>query len=42
VRSRKPGDRCIVPPPATQDAAAKRKDEGYEYTDWYVSKKKNA
>ena len=35
-----PGDMCIVPPPATQDEAAKRKDEGYEYVDWYFSKKK--
>jgi peroxiredoxin (alkyl hydroperoxide reductase subunit C) len=35
----KPGDKVIVPPPATQDEAAKRKNEGYEYTDWYFSKK---
>ncbi|NMM45669.1 peroxiredoxin [Rhodospirillaceae bacterium KN72] len=35
-----PGDLCIVPPPATQEAAEKRKDEGYEYVDWYFSKKK--
>jgi len=34
-----PGDKVIVPPPATQEAAAKRKSEGYEYTDWYFSKK---
>ncbi len=35
----KPGDKVIVPPPLTQDLAEKRKDEGYEYTDWYFSKK---
>ncbi len=35
-----PGDMCIVPPPATQEEAAMRKDEGYEYVDWYFSKKK--
>lgn len=35
----KPGDKVIVPPPATQAEAEKRKDEGYEYTDWYFSKK---
>jgi peroxiredoxin (alkyl hydroperoxide reductase subunit C) len=34
-----PGDKVIVPPPLTQEAAAKRADEGYEYTDWYFSKK---
>ena len=34
-----PGDKVIIPPPATQEAAAKRKSEGYEYTDWYFSKK---
>lgn len=34
-----PGDKVIVPPPQTADAAAKRKDEGYEYTDWYFSKR---
>ncbi len=34
-----PGDKVIIPPPATQDEAAKRKNEGYEYTDWYFSKK---
>ncbi|MBN1543447.1 peroxiredoxin [candidate division KSB1 bacterium] len=34
-----PGDKVIVPPPTTQDAAEKRKSEGYDYTDWYFSKK---
>jgi len=34
-----PGDKVIVPPPQTADAAAKREGEGYEYTDWYFSKK---
>jgi len=38
----KPGDKVIVPPPGTQDAAEKRKDEGYDYTDWYFSKKEIA
>lgn len=35
----KAGDKVIVPPPQTQDDAEKRKSEGYEYTDWYFSKK---
>ncbi|MEE9431405.1 MAG: peroxiredoxin, partial [Melioribacteraceae bacterium] len=35
----KPGEKVIVPPPATQEDAEKRKDKGYEYTDWYFSKK---
>lgn len=34
-----PGDQVIVPPPTTQEEATKRKDQGYEYTDWYFSKK---
>jgi peroxiredoxin (alkyl hydroperoxide reductase subunit C) len=34
-----PGEKVIVPPPTTQEIAAKRADEGYEYTDWYFSKK---
>lgn len=34
-----PGENAIVPPPQTLEAANKRKDEGYEYTDWYFSKK---
>jgi peroxiredoxin (alkyl hydroperoxide reductase subunit C) len=29
----------IVPPPKTVDAAIARKDEGFQYTDWYFSKK---
>ena len=32
-----PGEPVIVPPPAT--AAAARAGEGYDYTDWYFSKK---
>ncbi len=36
----KPGEACIVPPPKTVDEANARKDQGYEYTDWYFSKKK--
>jgi len=35
----KTGDKVIVPPPATQEEAEKRAAQGYEYTDWYFSKK---
>lgn len=35
----RPGDKVIVPPPQTQQAAEAREGEGYEYTDWYFSKK---
>jgi peroxiredoxin (alkyl hydroperoxide reductase subunit C) len=35
----KPGDKVIVPPPQTQADADKRKEQGYDYTDWYFSKK---
>ena len=35
----KKGDKVIVPPPKTQDLAAKRKDEGYECVDWFFCKK---
>jgi peroxiredoxin (alkyl hydroperoxide reductase subunit C) len=35
----KPGDEVIVPPPQTQEAAERRQGEGYNYTDWYFSKK---
>lgn len=35
----KRGEKVIVPPPATAQAAEARKDEGFEYTDWYFSKK---
>ena len=34
-----PGDKVIVPPPKTAADAEKRSSEGYEYTDWYFSKK---
>lgn len=34
-----PGDDVIVPPPATMEEADKRKDQGYDYVDWYFSKK---
>ena len=34
-----PGEQVIVPPPATVDAANAREDQGYDYTDWYFSKK---
>lgn len=33
----RPGDKVIVPPPKTAEAAAKRASEGYETTDWYFS-----
>jgi len=36
----RPGDDVIVPPPATQDAAEKRLQEGYECVDWFLCKKK--
>jgi peroxiredoxin (alkyl hydroperoxide reductase subunit C) len=34
-----PGDKVIVPPPQTAQEAEERSGEGYEYTDWYFSKK---
>ena len=34
-----PGEEVIVPPPATTELAEKRASEGYNYTDWYFSKK---
>ncbi|MGO2339004.1 MAG: peroxiredoxin [Psychrobacter sp.] len=33
------GDPVIVPPPRTATEAESRVDEGYDYTDWYFSKK---
>lgn len=35
----RPGDKVIVPPPATQEAAEKRLEEGFECTDWYFCKR---
>ncbi len=35
----KPGEKVIVPPPATTALADERERQGYEYTDWYFSKK---
>jgi len=35
----KAGEKVIVPPPATTDLAEERQSLGYEYTDWYFSKK---
>jgi peroxiredoxin (alkyl hydroperoxide reductase subunit C) len=35
----KPGDKVIVPPPKTQEAAEKRMGEGYECKDWFFCKK---
>lgn len=34
-----PGDKVIVPPPQTVDAANARLEEGYECVDWYFCKK---
>jgi len=34
-----PGDKVIVPPPATAEAAEARVSEGYECVDWYFCKK---
>ena len=34
-----PGDKVIVPPPATAEAAEARMNEGYECTDWYFCTK---
>ena len=34
-----PGEKVIVPPPASTDAAEKRVGEGYECVDWYFCKK---
>lgn len=35
----KEGDDVIVPPPHTTEDAASREDMGYDYVDWYFSKK---
>ena len=37
-----PGDKVIVPPPATVEAANARLQEGYECVDWYFCKKELA
>lgn len=34
-----PGEKVIVPPPATAEAAEARMSEGYECTDWYFCKR---
>ena len=34
-----PGEQVIVPPPGTVDAANAREQHGYDYIDWYFSKK---
>jgi peroxiredoxin 2/4 len=36
----RPGDEVIVPAPMTYEGAEKRKEEGYNYTDWYFSKRR--
>ena len=35
----RPGDKVIVPPPTTHEEAKKRAEQGYDYVDWYFSKK---
>ncbi len=35
----RPGDKVIVPPPRSLEAAAERLEEGYECVDWYFCKK---
>jgi len=35
----KPGEKVIVPPPATTEAAEERMKAGFETKDWYFSKK---
>ena len=37
-----PGDKVIVPPPQTAEEAEARRQDGYEYTDWYFCKKEIA
>lgn len=34
-----PGDKVILPPPQTVEEAEKRSAQGYEYTDWYFSRR---
>jgi peroxiredoxin (alkyl hydroperoxide reductase subunit C) len=34
-----PGEPVLVPPPQTSDAAEACKGEGYDYTDWYFSRR---
>jgi peroxiredoxin (alkyl hydroperoxide reductase subunit C) len=34
-----PGEPVLVSPPQTSDAAEARKGEGYDYTDWYFSRR---
>lgn len=36
----KPGEPVIVPPPKTADDAEARASQGYDYTDWYFSRKR--
>lgn len=33
------GDKVLIPPPLSAEEAEKRSSKGYEYTDWYFSKK---
>jgi peroxiredoxin 2/4 len=35
----RPGEKVIVPPPRSQEAAQERLDQGYECIDWYFCKK---
>jgi peroxiredoxin (alkyl hydroperoxide reductase subunit C) len=34
-----PGDQAIVPPPKTVEEMQRRRNEGYDYVDWYFCKK---
>lgn len=36
----RPGDKVVVPPPSTVQAAEQRMQEGYECVDWYLCMKK--
>jgi len=35
----RPGEKVIVPPPRSQEAAQERLNQGYECVDWYFCKK---
>ena len=35
----RPGEKVIVPPPQTAEAAEARKGEGHDYVDWYFSRR---
>ncbi len=35
----RPGDKVVIPPPQTMEAAVERVQEGYECVDWYLCKR---